>query len=172
MKVREVIALALSLLSVDAYAGTYAVVSPRGTVLNLILWDGTAAYDVRPNTLVAVNGNANAKIGGTYSKGTFTAPTVSVTATQVPTLSACGTSPTIDPQSTNALGAVTVGSGVVNSCTITFANGGYTTSLVGCNVVPMTSAVGFAYTVDNTKIVVTAVSLTSTKLFYTCGQGS
>jgi hypothetical protein len=52
----------------------YAVVSPTGNVLNMILWDGVTALSVAPNTLVAAAGNASAQIGGTYIGGVFTAP--------------------------------------------------------------------------------------------------
>jgi hypothetical protein len=68
----------------------YAVVSPSGSVLNLVTWDGQTTYNVAPNTLVAATGQPNAEIGGTYLNGVFTAPApaapmvpVSVTAVQI-----------------------------------------------------------------------------------------
>jgi len=52
----------------------YAIVTPAGAVVNLVLWDGTSTFNVTPNTLVLAAGNAAARIGGTYLAGVFTAP--------------------------------------------------------------------------------------------------
>ena len=59
---------------------TYALISPSGSVLDLVEWDGISHYDVTPNTLVPAT-PAAAK-GGTYAGGVFSppAPVVSVPA--------------------------------------------------------------------------------------------
>lgn len=49
---------------------TYALLDPTGLVLNTVLWDGVAHYDVSPNHLVVAD--ATAQIGGTYANGVFT----------------------------------------------------------------------------------------------------
>lgn len=56
----------------------YAVVDVSGHVINLVRWDGSAPYDVTPNTLVDATGKPNAQIGGTYLGGVFTAPAAPV----------------------------------------------------------------------------------------------
>lgn len=55
-------------------ATPYAVISPAGAVLNIVLWDGTSTFDVSPNTLVSALNQPNAQPGGTYAAGVFTAP--------------------------------------------------------------------------------------------------
>ena len=59
---------------------TYALISPSGSVLDLVEWDGISHYDVTPNTVVPATPVA-AK-GGTYAGGVFSppAPVVSVPA--------------------------------------------------------------------------------------------
>lgn len=52
----------------------YALVAPGGAIINMVNWDGSALFNVSPNTLVAAAGNAAAQIGGTYLTGVFTAP--------------------------------------------------------------------------------------------------
>lgn len=52
----------------------YAEVTPTGTVINLVMWDGVTPFNVSPNTLVSAVGQPNAQVGGTYIGGVFTAP--------------------------------------------------------------------------------------------------
>jgi len=84
-----------------------------------------------------------------------------------PAVSACGTSPSIDSNATNASGTVTVGSGTDTSCTVTFAGGGYAT-WNHCQVSPEAVDAGFAYSYTKTVLTVTATSLTSEKFDYSC----
>lgn len=68
--------LAVLLFAVQVQAGIYAVVSPGGSVVNMVQWDGAATFNVSPNTLVSASGQANAQVGGTYASGVFTAPSI------------------------------------------------------------------------------------------------
>lgn len=52
----------------------YAEVSPGGSVVNMVQWDGTTPFNVTPNTLVSATGQPNAQVGGTFLAGVFTAP--------------------------------------------------------------------------------------------------
>ena len=84
-----------------------------------------------------------------------------------PTVSSCGISPSIDAHATDASGTVTIGSGTVASCTITF-NVAYTT-WNHCIVSPHTaSLVAFGYSFTTSAITVTATSLTSAVIDYRC----
>lgn len=87
--------------------------------------------------------------------------------TAAPALSSCGTSPTIDSHANNKSGTVTVGSGVVASCTLTFAGSGYS-QWNHCVVSPHSTLAAFAYSVTNTTITFTATSLTSAVINYDC----
>lgn len=50
---------------------TYALVS-AGSVVNLVLWDGTTPFNLAPAILVPATSSAS--IGATYSNGIFTPP--------------------------------------------------------------------------------------------------
>ena len=52
----------------------YALVSPGGSVLNLVTWDGITPFSVIPNTLILATSQPNAQIGGTFLGGVFTPP--------------------------------------------------------------------------------------------------
>lgn len=83
-----------------------------------------------------------------------------------PTISACGTSPTVDANSSNSSGTVTAGTGTVTSCTITFAIA--YGSWAHCNVTPESSTAAFAYSNTKSAITLTATSLTSGLFDYRC----
>jgi hypothetical protein len=54
---------------------TYAVVDSTGTVVNVVMWDGTTPWQPPTGTTaVLVPAGSNAGIGSTYSNGTFTPP--------------------------------------------------------------------------------------------------
>ena len=87
--------------------------------------------------------------------------------TAAPTVSSCGTSPAIDTKANMASGTVTVGSGTVSSCTITFASALNTWN--HCRVTSQAGKIaGLAYTYTTTAITVTATSLTSDVFDYQC----
>ncbi len=83
-----------------------------------------------------------------------------------PTLSSCGTSPSI--RGTDTAGEVQVGSVSATGCTITFANAW--TNSPSCIIVNQTGSVTntFSYTISTTAITVTETGLTSAKLDYHC----
>lgn len=85
----------------------------------------------------------------------------------VPVVSSCGTSPTIDGHATNSAGTVTVGTGAAASCTVTFANSGYTT-WSHCRVTPQTALATFGYSYTKTVLTVTATSLLNEVFDYDC----
>jgi hypothetical protein len=88
------------------------------------------------------------------------------TSLAAPTVSACGTSPAIDAHANAKSGTVTVGSGAVASCTITFASA-YTT-FDHCRVTPHSTIAVFAYSYTLAAITLTATSLTSDVVDYDC----
>lgn len=90
----------------------------------------------------------------------------------VPSVSACGTSPSMDQGSTNFSGKINVGSVTATACTLTFANGGFTTA-PNCVVSDDNTGV----TADITSISATtvvfgfSVSLASGHVWYICAGG-
>jgi hypothetical protein len=82
-----------------------------------------------------------------------------------PTLSACGTSPSIDANATNLSGTVTVGS-TATSCTATFATA--FTTYNHCRVTSQSTLAAFAYTYSKTAITVTATVLGTDVFDYQC----
>lgn len=90
----------------------------------------------------------------------------------VPSVSVCGTSPSMDQGSTNFSGKINVGSVTATACTLTFANGGFTTA-PNCVVSDDNTGV----TADITSISATAVvfgfsvSLASGHVWYICVGG-
>lgn len=84
-----------------------------------------------------------------------------------PVVSACGTSPSIDGKATNNSGTVTVGTIAAASCTVTFANSGYTT-WNHCRVTAQTPLANFAYSYTKTVLTVTATSLLNEVFDYNC----
>lgn len=84
-----------------------------------------------------------------------------------PVVSGCGTSPAIDSHATNNSGTVTVGTVAAASCTVTFANSGFTT-WNHCNVTPQTALATFGYSYTKTVLTVTATSLLNEVFDYRC----
>jgi hypothetical protein len=87
--------------------------------------------------------------------------------TAAPAVTSCGTSPSIDSHANNRSGTVTVGSGTIATCTVTFAGTGYST-WDHCRVTTESSEAAFAYSYTLTALTVTATSLTSDQLDYDC----
>jgi hypothetical protein len=91
----------------------------------------------------------------------------SFTSASNPSLSACGTSPSIDSAATDMSGTVTAGSGALASCTVTFIHPYGTDN--HCIVSPHTlTLTGAAYSYTLSAITVTATSLTSAVFDYRC----
>lgn len=86
--------------------------------------------------------------------------------TSAPTISPCGTSPTVDTHANNYSGTVTVGSVSATSCTITFAHA-YTT-WNHCRVTAQTTLAGLAYSYTTAAITVSATGLTGDLIDYQC----
>lgn len=86
--------------------------------------------------------------------------------TAAPTISACGTSPSVDSHSSNMSGTVTVGTGTATSCTITFATAFATWN--HCRVTSQTAVAALAYSYTKSAIVVTGTSLLGGTLDYQC----
>ena len=84
-----------------------------------------------------------------------------------PAVTSCGNTPSIDGHANNKSGTVTVGSGTIATCTITFAGSGYS-SWNHCRVTSQTAETSFAYSYTKTVLTVTATSLTSDKIDYDC----
>lgn len=100
----------------------YAEVDPLGNVVNIVLWDGVAPFNVAPNTLVSAAGQPNAQPGGTYLNGTFTAPAAPAAAqgiifAQVPTAGGTVNLPNA-PQPQAKLFAILSPAGAISGLTI------------------------------------------------------
>lgn len=167
--------------SFNAGAGTLTVnTNAAGQTFNNI--SGLTSITVAVNAglrLVGIrdaNGNnywGIVGLGGAYSGGSIRSPASPPLLTghlafsgTAPVVSACGTSPSIDANATDNSGTVTVGSGVVASCTVTF-NAAYAT-FNHCRVTAQPSVAAFAYSYTLSAITVTATSLTSDKFDYFC----
>lgn len=86
--------------------------------------------------------------------------------TNVPTVSACGTSPSVDSKASNNSGTVTVGTVAAASCTITF---GTAYSIYNhCRVTSQTTIASFGYSYTLSVITVTGTSLVGDKVDYEC----
>lgn len=85
-----------------------------------------------------------------------------------PTVSSCGTSPSIS--GSDVAGKVTVGTGTVGSCTVTFGTAFGTAP--SCGVGSGTAITSLAYTTTTTTLVITGVSLTSDVIQYNCLSSS
>lgn len=83
-----------------------------------------------------------------------------------PTVSSCGTSPTIDSTASDNTGTVNIGSGVTASCTITFATA--FTTYNHCVVASHTTAIAVGYSYTLSAITVTGSSIGSGVIDYLC----
>lgn len=82
----------------------------------------------------------------------------------VPTLSSCGTSPTIS--GTDVAGQVTMGTATPTGCTITFAT--TYTNAPYCTVTWQTNLASMTYTVSASAITLTQTGTSSNKVNYNC----
>lgn len=84
-----------------------------------------------------------------------------------PSLSSCGTTPSISTTATDSGGKITVGSGTVTSCTLTFVNAW--TNEPSCNVSNGTAVSVFATTTTTTLILTSGVvSIDADVIMYNC----
>ena len=84
-----------------------------------------------------------------------------------PVVSACGTTPAI--VGSNSAGKVTIGTGATTSCTVTFANSGYTTNAPACTVTGDTPAELYAATTTTTVLTITSsLDMASDVISYQC----
>lgn len=83
-----------------------------------------------------------------------------------PVISSCGTSPTVDANSSNYAGRVTVGSVAAASCTVTFASAFNTYN--HCRITSQSTIASFAYTYTLSAITVTGTSLVGDLFDYVC----
>lgn len=87
-----------------------------------------------------------------------------------PTLSSCGTSPNLRSGSTDQMGGITVGSGSVTSCTLTFANAYRAQPF--CIVSNASSAFQLNYSVTTTALTLTFASGIYSETTYSCQDSS
>jgi hypothetical protein len=83
-----------------------------------------------------------------------------------PTVSSCGTSPSVDANSSNYAGKVTAGSVAASSCTVTFATAFSTYN--HCRITSQSTIASFAYTYTLSAITVTGTSLVGDVFDYAC----
>ena len=122
----------------------------------ILPWPGVTAPPIDPSFTVSG-----------VSLGTIVANFTAILSA-APTVSSCGTSPSIDSGASNRSGTVTVGSGTVSSCTVTFVSSGFT-NVVHCRITPQTASLAvFGYSYTKTAVTVTATSLTGAKFDYDC----
>lgn len=88
------------------------------------------------------------------------------TSISAPTVSSCGTSPSIDAKANDRSGTVTVGTVTATSCTITFASA--YASWNHCRVTAHSSITGLAYSYTLSAITITGTTLVSDVLDYDC----
>jgi hypothetical protein len=129
-----------------------------GGLINLITLSGTSGHVLMGYTTDLGTGQFLQLNGSILTKGrSFTAAN--------PTLSSCGTSPSVDSASSNSSGTVTVGS-VATSCTATFATAYSTYN--HCSVTSQSTIASFTYTYTTSTITVTGTSLGGDKFDYSC----
>jgi hypothetical protein len=131
----------------------------EGTICNfdvhtwVIGWGTNGACSQPPTAAITWTDNGNVTISSPLSlaKGlSFSG--------SAPAVSACGGgTPAVDGNATNFSGTVTFGS-AASSCTVTFANGGFTT-FNHCQVTFQSSLAAEAYTYSKTVLTITATAL-------------
>lgn len=126
---------------------------------------------------VLTTGSSNILIGTSSATGVVSAGDSSklniggmifndLAGTSAPTISSCGTSPSVDAHANNYSGTVTVGSVSATTCTVTFAHA-YTT-WNHCRVTAQTTLAGLAYSYTTAAITVSATGLTGDLIDYQC----
>jgi hypothetical protein len=127
---------------------------------------GIASTSTSSGTLI-VTGGVGAT-GAIYGGGVINAATAHTTTAALPTISACGTSPSATAGSNNNSGQITTGSTATTACTITFATA-YPTAAY-CTVSPQGAANSGLYisAQSASAFTITYTSATSAKFQYTC----
>ena len=163
---------------VNALQGNTTGINNTASGVNALFGNTTGGS----NTVIGYNsglsiiaGSGNIMVGNGADSGSDTSNQINLgnlvyynnASTSAPAVTSCGSSPSIDAHANNRSGTVTVGTGVIATCTITFAGSGYTT-WNHCRVTSQLSEAAFAYSYTKTALTVTATSLTSNKLDYDC----
>jgi hypothetical protein len=165
--------------SQTAHLGTYGdgvlamselatpIIRDQGSGMQFQTFSSANGFNFETNNVSALDilGNGNVGIGTTTPATKLTiAGGLSFYGT-IPTLSSCGTSPTITQGSTDNAGEITEGS-IATGCTITFAAA--KTNAPFCTVTEQ-SGLAASYTISTSAITITNIgALSSTKLDYHC----
>jgi hypothetical protein len=157
--------------SVDIVTGTstpwakFSIMNSYGSTMPLFDVATTTSSAYATSSLFRVSADGNVGIGTTSPSSRLTVLGNIGTDGAIPTLSSCGTSPSITLGSTDTAGEITEGT-VATACTITFAAA--KTRAPFCTVTDQ-SGLGMSYTVSNTAITITNIgALSSTKINYIC----
>lgn len=124
--------------------------------------DGSSALNVTGTVAVTGAITASTTIAAT---GAISSKGISYT-TSLPTISACGTSPSVDSRASNNAGTVTVGTIAASSCTITFATAFSTFN--HCRVTSQSTIASMAYSYTLSAITVAGTSLIGDLIDYEC----
>lgn len=138
--------------------GSFTTLSASSTVSGA----GFSAYLASPPS---IGSTTAAAITGTTVKST----TALQSSGSVPTLSSCGSSPTVEANSNNNSGKITMGTGTPTACTVTFSTAYPTKSF--CTVTLASSYAGTYYISANTASAFTitlGTGINSTSFNYTC----
>jgi peptidoglycan hydrolase-like protein with peptidoglycan-binding domain len=132
-----------------------------GNGSSAIATSSNLSWDTSTNRLTALNMN----ITGTATTSTLSTTNV-VTTGSAPTISTCGTSPSV--VGNNMAGTVTIGSGIVTACTVTFASSFSATPT--CVVTTSSGSISVGVTSLSSSAFTAGFSATlgSGKLYYIC----
>ena len=140
-------------------------ISTSSTGVNLLSVSSTPA--VAPTDfLLNVSSAAGTTIFGVTNGGNV------ISSGTIPTVSSCGTSPSMDNGATNFAGTINVGSASPTACTLTFANGGFVTTPTCIVSDDLQTAEPAITSRSATAITITlGAALNSGHLFYICVGG-
>lgn len=154
-------------LAQDGAKGAGSTITNNHGFNCLALTNGTNNYCFRGQTAAGAN-NYNLYMDGTaknYMAGALQVKNLSYIAS-APTISACGTSPSVDANANNNAGTVTVGTVAAASCTITFSAA--FTTYNHCRITSQSNIAGLAYSYTLSAITVTGTSLIGDLIDYEC----
>jgi hypothetical protein len=167
-------------LQAPAVAGTNTITFPAGTTnfsstggANQIVKQTSVGGAFTVATLSASDMAALLSATNTWTATqTFATESTSlrVDSSSAPSVSSCGTSPSVTSGSTNSGGQFTTGSsGTPSGCTITFSNSGWPTN-AWCTVSPVNSTISTLYisAQSKTAFTVATTAANSLKISYTC----
>jgi hypothetical protein len=133
------------------------------TQMDIALKSAGSATEVADKVVMSLRDNGNVGIGTTSPASTLTVKGHIGTDGAIPTLSSCGTSPSIVSGSTDTAGELTEGT-VATGCTITFASA-YARAPFA--VVTDQAGLVFSYTISASAITITNIgALSGTKINY------